>query len=368
MKRVLRAIARIVGWPVRTPFKPWFHHLGRRLDEVEGSTSHRITEARWSIEEVVIRETNVVQGEVHRKIDEVEARLNRRLDALDRAIVACGETTIEVARATTRAVERMRAEVVREVDRHHVAEAIWPLVGQPLAELSEPAAHLVNWANSAIGMAGEGGVFVNNGLNLQFHAGGAELVEVSERIVELPFASAVGATLPLGSHVLDVGARESSLSLELANLGHRTVALDPRGYPFDHPNLTVVVESAEDWIGPAEPFDAVFCISTIEHVGLGAYGLDGDVPDLDMVIMERLRGWLRADGQCVLTVPFGRWSVDSFQRVYDDEHLERLVDGWKITQQQRYRRLDARAWAPFAVDEPWPDERTGVALLLLQPG
>jgi len=370
MKRILRAVILVVGWPLRIVFRDWFNSLSRRIDESEHATAQRLTETGWSVGEIVARETNVVQGEVQRKIDEVEARLNAQLEPLRRAMAATSETVVELSRASVRAAERATlglAELRSQLEASAQAEVLWPLVGRSIEELPEPAAHLVNWANSAVGMAGEGGVFVNNGLNLQFHAGGARVVEVSERIVELPFASGVAAQLPAGSRVLDVGARESSLALELASLGHHTVALDPRGYLFDHPNLEVVAAAAEAWDGPKEPFDAIFCVSTIEHLGLGAYVPPSGTDDLDVVVMARLREWISPDGRCVLTVPYGHWSVDDFQRVYDPPHLRRLLDRWRVERHEAYHRVDACTWEPLHTEGEWPDPTPGVAMLLLRP-
>lgn len=370
MKRILRLVVRVIGWPLRILFRDWFNSLILRIDESEHATAQRLTETGWSVGEIVARETNVVQGEVQRKIDEVETRLNAQIESLRRAAAATSETIAELSRASVRAAERATdglTDLRNLLEPSAQAQVLWPLVGRSIEDLPESAAHLVNWANSAIGMAGEGGVFVNNGLNLQFHAGGARVVEVSERIVELPFASGVAAQLPTGSRVLDVGARESSLALELASLGHHTVALDPRGYPFAHANLEVVTKPAEDWDGPEEPFDAIFCVSTIEHLGLGAYVPPSGIDDLDVVVMAKLRDWLGPDGRCVLTVPYGHWSVDDFQRVYDAPHLRRLVEGWRVERQGLYHRVDACAWEPLPADVGWPDPVPGVAMLELRP-
>ncbi len=71
--------------------------------------------------------------------------------------------------------------------------------------------------------------------------------------------------------MLDVGAAESILALSLAGLGFAVVALDPRGYPLPHPKLRTETTALEDW-ETDERFDAILCVSTIEHLGAGEYG------------------------------------------------------------------------------------------------
>ncbi|MGH9086229.1 MAG: class I SAM-dependent methyltransferase, partial [Acidimicrobiales bacterium] len=238
----------------------------------------------------------------------------------------------------------------------------------PLAELDQPGADLVNWVISPIGMAGEAGVWLNQGANLSFSAGRAWIENLNERIIELPWAHAAASRLPTGSAVLDIGAAESLFAIELATMGHRTIALDPRGYGLTHPNLDVVTEAVEDWDGPSQPLDAVFSISAIEHFGLGHYVPAAEQSGLDRVAMERFASWLRPDGLLFLTAPFGTWSVDELQRVYDTDHLAELIDGWKVIDRSVYARASSTEWSRLdaeRIDAPWAHPDAGVVLLEL---
>src|SRR5262249_7533324 len=154
------------------------------------------------------------------------------------------------------------------------------LVGRPLNELPAAAAELVNWATGALGMLGESGYYMNSGFSPNFVEGNVESSAINERVIELPWAHAWAWQLSPGSRVIEVGPAESLSSLELAVMGHRTIALDPRGYPFRHPNLEIVAAGAESWAGPREPVAAVFCISTVEHLGLGHYVEASPIDDL----------------------------------------------------------------------------------------
>ena len=63
-------------------------------------------------------------------------------------------------------------------------------------------------------------------------------------------------------------------------------------------------------MGQRQLFDVVTCISTIEHVGLGAYGEPPGAKDSDMVAMRRIRELTKPGGLLVLTVPLGEAGVD----------------------------------------------------------
>jgi len=240
-----------------------------------------------------------------------------------------------------------------------VDSAAGSLIGSDVAELGPGLAAFMSWANSFIGWAGDAGLRMNDALYTEWVAGGYELREINERIIEQPFAFSALTDLAPGASVLDVGACESTLALALASLGYHVTALDTRPYRFEHPNLTSVAEPIEEWSGPTEPFDAVFAISTVEHLGLGAYGEPRSTERLDQVAMDLFRKWLRPDGHLVLTVPYGIAGTDDLQRTYDHEGLDELLAGWAVRQRLLFEQIDAHTWVP-ATGEP---SRRGVALV-----
>src|SRR5207248_5226784 len=101
--------------------------------------------------------------------------------------------------------------------------------------------------------------------------------------------------------ILDVGAAESLVALSLAMLGYEVTALDLRPYSFEHPRLCSVNAAVEEWKHENESFDAVVCLSTIEHVGLGAYGEDAKDGRADLDAMKRMRELVKPRGLLVLT-------------------------------------------------------------------
>jgi hypothetical protein len=98
----------------------------------------------------------------------------------------------------------------------------------------------------------------------------------------------------------------------------------------------------EDWETDAR-FDAVICLSTIEHVGLSAYEQEENTGG-DREAMRRLHELTNPGGRLVLTAPFGEFHVDSFQRTYDREHLDELLEGWEIDDFALLRRTAPTRW------------------------
>ncbi|MEM4216720.1 MAG: methyltransferase domain-containing protein [Candidatus Methanomethylicaceae archaeon] len=123
----------------------------------------------------------------------------------------------------------------------------------------------------------------------------------SSRDVEYDFAyrNVVGSRLT----ILDVGGCDSLLPLIFARIGHLVTVYDFRPYPERHPNLTVVQGDFLTNSLPADSFDVVIMISTLEHIGLGGYGAP-EYPDADFVVMKELRRILVNGGRAIITFPF----------------------------------------------------------------
>jgi hypothetical protein len=126
------------------------------------------------------------------------------------------------------------------------------------------------------------------------------------------------------------------------------------------------MEKVEDWAGPPRPLDAVFCLSTVEHIGLGYYGEDSAGPDQDRLTMNRLLGWIADDGILVFTAPYGPWYVDNFQRTYDDDHLDALLEGWKVVDKLVYQQTASSIWELSEAGRPASHETGGRSVVLLQ--
>ena len=274
-------------------------------------------------------------------------------EARDAMVAAAGQFGAEVAR-----LDETRDVLGREIAHrlmHESLEAGLPAVTQGIADV-------LNFAESSRGFRAEAGLWLNPPVVVEYGPGSARVAVVNERIVEAPFVMAQVASLPLGSRILDVGADESTVAFSLASLGYDVTALDLNGYPFRHPNLHAVKALLEDF-RPDAPFDAVVCLSSIEHFGLGHYGPDSHDSDADVRALERLREMTRPGGRLVLTTPYGRAAINDVERTYDDSGLARLLAAWSDPKITIAVQRDATTWALRDPGEEVPHDALQVALV-----
>ncbi|NNF55474.1 MAG: DUF268 domain-containing protein [Acidimicrobiales bacterium] len=234
-------------------------------------------------------------------------------------------------------------------------------------QVDESAAAFLNYAASHRGPLAEKNLWINNPVVVEWLEGNARIGAVNERIMEVPYVLQSLAPLPPGSAVLDIGGGESTLGFSLASLGYRTTVIEPQGYPFEHPNLEVLLHPLED-LPPGRTFDAVVLLSTIEHFGIGHYS-GGPEPDedADLAAMKLVAKLLSPNGLLSLTVPYGPAEVNELERIYDLERLQRLLEGWDILDARIGRRADATTWVLESNELSSPSGPGRVAMLTARP-
>lgn len=287
--------------------------------------------------------------------------LNSRVNALeDRIEASQAATVMGVAERMNPTAESLDLANQRILD-------ILTRVGMPqlrrLADVSGETAVALNQASAADGPLREAGLFMNGPLTVLWHPNEARLEAVNERIIEVPFVFTALADLAVPSRILDVGGGESTVGLSLASLGHHVDLVEPGGYPIRHPNLSVHETTIEDWTEHDAP-DAVVLLSTIEHIGVGAYAR-AEAPDLDIDVLVDLWKRSRTGTRLVLTTPYGKAGIDRLQRTYDRERLTRLLTGWTIKASSGALQQDELTWVTTEeiVDDP---ELRGVALVVAE--
>lgn len=144
----------------------------------------------------------------------------------------------------------------------------------------------------------------------------------------------------VGSRGLEVGANKEPLAVALGSLGYDVTGVDLRPYdPYEDTRnylrrfsfvegdfLKVDLQTYPN--GPARaPFDFAYCISTIEHIGLGAYG-EEKVEHGDSKAMAKMWGLLRPKGHAYISLPVGENEVDpQGWRVYDELAIRARILG-----------------------------------------
>lgn len=145
-------------------------------------------------------------------------------------------------------------------------------------------------------------------------------ISQTERIVEYPW---VYQHLPKQGKILDVGASGSFFAHSLASLGYEVEALDWKLNLPTHPNMLTIVSDIYK-MDSNNKYDAITCISALEHIALRI--------DYHKVV-DKLLKMLNPNGVLLITVPCGKekmlkgykvFDVNTFQ---DSEYFKRLKHG-----------------------------------------
>lgn len=325
--------------------------LSNRMDQLE---------ARAAASRDVVRRLELMENGIAQLTAAVQAGVSgiaSQLRGFEQTI-ATGNYAAQMA-GIDQKLDQMKAAMIT-----NESELLRGHIGEPVGALTQPVADFLNWATGHRGYASQNRLWVNHALHPTYCPGDVKVTYVNERVVELPFALEHLATLPKASRVIDLGSTESLLALMIATLGHEVYAVDFRSYAVQHPGLRTVEQLVETWEGPAEKVDAIFCISALEHVGVGAYGDTPKEGRVDLEVCRRFRDWLKPSGLLVFTAPYGPRSIDALQRTYNSEDIAELFEGWTILERRYYQASPERYWAPAsaAVDEGPPETKAVILL------
>ncbi len=183
--------------------------------------------------------------------------------------------------------------------------------------------------------------------NVPFRFYNAQAYSVNERIIEVPFVFSELKADEKRLKILDFGCTNSWLPISLASMGHDVFGVDLRDYPFEHPNLVFKKQNilTLDETG----FDVIIAVSSLEHVGLKAYGAEYEPEALDKII-SKLYGLLAAKGKLILTVPVGDSFEDDFMRSFAAEEIENLIAAHSFSLEKScyFQRINYNQWLPCA--------------------
>ncbi|MFA5085279.1 MAG: class I SAM-dependent methyltransferase [Candidatus Omnitrophota bacterium] len=197
----------------------------------------------------------------------------------------------------------------------------------------------------------EDGLFINNPVFLKYkrrfdwrslkRKSFIKKALLNERIIEIPFTIDALAGMPKTGKVLDLGCMESVLPLFLAGLGFQVTGFDFRQYPYRVPNFKFIQGNILDLPFEKDSFDAVTCVSTIEHIGIGFYSDPKDDLSPDIKGMIGIKRVLKPGGILVLTVPFGKNFINDQQRVYDQRGLDKMLAGFSVNKIRYFKNTKA---------------------------
>lgn len=333
------SIARAFTWPIRRLLDPRFRGIAEQADSQHLDLVQRF---------------EVLHGQIAETMEHELAQMRNELTALRESLVDVARADTEATREANELLGRSLGDLLAEATATTIAlEEISNAMGLrnlrdgSVEDLDARTAAFLNFASSHRGFAAQQGLWFNPPISLVYEVGGVRASDTNERIVELPYVFRGLAGTQPGAAILDVGAAESTLAFSLASIGFEVTALDLNPYPLSHPRLESVQGDILDWESD-KTFDAVVCLSTLEHVGLAVYGAEAGagVSSADARALERMRALTKPNGVLVLTVPFGASSGDATQRSYERDDLERLLDGWELDDLTIVRRQDELTWVP----------------------
>jgi SAM-dependent methyltransferase len=173
---------------------------------------------------------------------------------------------------------------------------------------------------------------------------------LSSRIIEYPW---VLSNFPFSttSKVLDVGSSGSQLPIMFVGLGQIVWTIDVRKFEYKGviTNLTSIQCDARKTDFEDDFFDVVTAVSTIEHIGLGRYGDTKDNKG-DKKTLEEILRITKPNGILLMSVPFGIQCNTHSYRVYDNERLYSLLQGFKVMKVDYFVATD-KLWIKTTEDQ-----------------
>lgn len=120
-------------------------------------------------------------------------------------------------------------------------------------------------------------------------------------------ARELGAYLPHGARILDVGCGNGVISRHLGRMGYEVLGIDVSEKTISQaraltnlPNVTFQTKSAEELVASGERYDAVICSEVLEHLSNPG------------ALLDVLYNTLTPKGKLIVTVPNGRGPRETF--------------------------------------------------------
>ncbi len=238
---------------------------------------------------------------------------------------------------TARAVEDQNHRLQELGTRIDSLQASWE------ANMRRAADELLSKVDTGDGIKAASGLFFNEPIWVSYENSTARWSATSERILERPWIFRQLADLPLGATILDAGCSESLLSFELASAGFQMVGVDIRDYTLRHPRLQFLRSNICSTPLTSATFDVAIALSTVEHIGIGAYGdpTQNASPELALAEIFRL---LKGGGRLYITVPFGQAAITPLHHIYDSTSLRALLKDFRIEKLEFGIKVDNYVW------------------------
>ncbi len=132
--------------------------------------------------------------------------------------------------------------------------------------------------------------------------------------------------------LLDIGSGVSYFPHKLLYEGFEVYSLEVQKPIVQKSRITFKQGDTRETGFDKEFFDVITLVSTLEHIGLGFYD-DPVYPDGDFKTIKEIERILKRGGLLILTTPFSERYLESWQRIYDHERLEKLTEGFNLVKE-----------------------------------
>jgi SAM-dependent methyltransferase len=187
-------------------------------------------------------------------------------------------------------------------------------------------------------------------------------VQLDERVIEYPWV--LSKLLPYGaeSRFLDAGSTLNHAFIMEHPLVKRhkwtLLTLAPERECFANLGVSYVYDDLRAMPFKDDCFDAVFCVSVIEHVGMDNTGYTADKsyqqnrPRDYLSAIDEMKRVLKPNGWLLLTVPFGRYENHGWFQQFDSALLSDLVSQFRPRKDERvFFRSTPQGWQQCPEDD-----------------
>jgi len=173
-------------------------------------------------------------------------------------------------------------------------------------------------------------------------------IKLGERSVEYEWILRNVGRAKRNSKLLDVGCGYSRLDCVFYYLGYDTYAIDVNKPPYVYKQIKFIRGDIVRSSFKNNFFDIIVAISTLEHIGLGAYK-DPIYGDGDLKAVEEMKRILKNHGLLLITGPFASKPIMTWHRFYDPRRLELLKSGFLVLKEDYY--INKRKWIKVNMSE-----------------
>jgi SAM-dependent methyltransferase len=187
-------------------------------------------------------------------------------------------------------------------------------------------------------------------------------VQIDERVIEYPWVFSKLLSYREESRFLDAGSTMNHAFVMEHPLVHRhkwtLLTLAPERECFSNLGVSYVYDDLRAMPFKEECFDAVFCVSVIEHVGMDNAGYTADEghrqnrPRDYLSAIDEMKRVLKPNGWLFLTVPFGRYENHGWFQQFDSAMLSDLISQFRPRKEERvFYRSTPQGWRECPEDD-----------------